>query len=205
MTSRRYSKTSALSMQHVNRPDIVLLIERGVEELARKLDGYDSDDEDSTMELCSDSQWVVQDSYFQKAQKEKMEVLSDIENYLKEHAKGVVLWVITVLTILKKSCKEEPLYDLKAMKRHLEGLPLELRDLYHRIATDLLESFKGNHTTLEKSRRALMWVSIPTRYPLQIQDLLEIISFNFNTNGKEEREGMMGGFSDWVSLKRSIG
>ncbi|KAH7175226.1 hypothetical protein EDB81DRAFT_769469 [Dactylonectria macrodidyma] len=189
-----------ISMHHVNRPDIVFLIERGVEDLTRRLDGYDSDDEYPTAQADSSSSA----DYFQKAHHEKKEMVLDVENYLKVNAKGVVLWVTTVIDILKRNCKEEPLYDLKALKKHLEGLPLDLSRLYCRITADLLQSFKGSQTTLEKSRRALMWVSVATQYPLQLQDLLEIISHDFSSPGNAEVESAMGGFSDWLSFKRSV-
>jgi hypothetical protein len=216
-----------ISMHQVNRPDIVLLVEQGVVDLARRLDGHDSDEEDPDKEDPDEedpdeedldeedsdeedfvakpsSQALTRDSYFQKLHQEKKNILSEIEDYLKMNARGVVLWVATVINMLKKICKEEPLYDLKALKTHLEGLPLELSDLYSRITADLLKSFNGNQATLERSQRALMWVSVPTTYPLQLQDLMEIISYNFGGPSTVGKEDTLGGFSDWLSFKRSV-
>lgn len=201
-----------ISMHTVNRPDIILLIERGVQALARELDGQDSDDECSPAQspisarsatfgpATSDS---IPVEYFANANWEKTAILSDIDSHLKANARGVVLWVTTVLSMLRRKCKE-PFCDLKSLRDELKSLPLELTDLYSRTTLSLLQSFKGSQSVVEKSRRSLMWVSVCSKYRLQLQDLLEILSHDFSSEVITKKSTVFAGFAGWASFKRKI-
>ncbi|KAL6412250.1 putative kinesin [Ilyonectria robusta] len=208
-----------ISMHDVNRPDIVFLIERGVEDLSRKLDGDESDVDDDyspmiTPTMSTSSSFISdpatrkrQVSFFQEYSKqvssEKESMILDIKAYLRANANGVVLWVVTVMDILRRKC-EEPFCDLKSLKAQLESLPLELTELYSRIAVLLLQNFKGSRSTLEKSRRILMWVSVSSQYNFQLQDLLEVISSDLSSDEAVERPHVLAGRTGWASVRRQI-
>lgn len=90
--------------------------------------------------------------------KEDKEV-TKIQQYLSENARGVVLWVTTVLDTLQEKLRR-PLYDLREIRNELERLPKDLQDLYHDIAKGLHDSLDTSE--LEMARRALMWTSVVT-------------------------------------------
>jgi hypothetical protein len=200
-----------ISMHNVNRPDIIVLIQRGIQAIARRLDGSDSDEEDlpgdpKPPRVSSDAGSMDTHAldYFSRADSEKRSVLSDIEDYLRVNAKGVILWVTTVIDILATRCKEEPFCDVRTLRSQLHSLPLELNDLYVQIAEKLLKSFKCNRDTLDRCRRALMWVSVSAERRFQLQDLLEVISYNFSNDESGPKTNAFAGFTNWPSFKREI-
>ncbi|KAI0814593.1 hypothetical protein GGR55DRAFT_438734 [Xylaria sp. FL0064] len=201
-----------ISIHIVNRPDIVFLIEEGVQMLSRRLDGYESDDEYSpvkgsfsrTSSFSSISKTAsIPPEYFQRASSEKQAMLSEIDTYLRKNARGVVLWVTTVLDILQRKCKDAPFVDIASLRSQLDDLPLELTDLYSQITTKLIESFKGDAQTLRKARRALMWVSVSSKYTMQLQDLLEVISYDFSSEAAI-KPTVFAGLIGWPSFKKEI-
>jgi len=207
------NKYHVISMHTVNRPDIDFLIKKGLESLEKSLDGYDSDDENppsasrrtsslSTSEAMTTDWFPMR--YAKNVNTQRQQLLSDVETYLKTHAKGVVLWVTTIIHILKNKCKAELLCDIDLLRAELRHLPLELNDTYTWITADLLHKFKLDPRRLEKSRRVLMWVFMSSEYGLQLQDLLEIISFDFNDVGKANEPTILLKISGWPALKREI-
>ncbi|KAI0419145.1 hypothetical protein F5X98DRAFT_82207 [Xylaria grammica] len=202
-----------ISMHTVNRPDIVFLIEKGIQSLSRLLDGYESDDEYSSTETsysrsssvsgisCAPS---IQPEYFRNASSDKEAMLSEIDTYLRVNARGVVLWVTTVLKILQSKCRDSLFYDIASMRSQLDDLPLELTELYSQITVKLIESFKGDEQTLRKARRALMWVSVSSKYMMQLQDLLEVISYDFSTSQASFKPTVFAGVISWPSFKKEI-
>lgn len=200
-----------ISMHTVNRPDIIFLIDKGIDTLARQLDGYDSDDDYSPAKTSfsrrsSSSSRVasIPLEYFQRASDEKKAMLSEIDNYLRKNARGVVLWVTMALDVLQRKCRDEPFCDITSLTLHLENLPLELSELYAQITIKLIESFKDDHRILLKARRALMWVSASSNYTMQLQDLLEVVSYDFSSGDATIKRAVFAGLVGWTSLKREI-
>lgn len=204
----------SISMHEVNRPDIEYLIDKGVEILALRLDRDDSDSEllphsspskrrrlSASAVTRSDS---MQDEYFRNAVSEKKSLLSEIDNYLRANAKGVVLWVITVLDILQRRCQEEPFCDSQSLTEHLKSLPVEMMELYSRITSDLLQLFEKSPNNLKRARRVLMWVSVSTKYRMQLQDLLEVISYDFENPEINAKPMVFVGFTGWSSFRGEL-
>ena len=119
-----------------------------------------------------------------KHQEENLELSIDKENremkriqrYLSENARGVVLWVTTVLDTLQERFRR-PLYDLREIRNELERLPKDLQNLYHDIAKGLHDSL--DTTELEMARRALMWTSVvDCTQPFHVTELFDAITID---------------------------
>ena len=102
--------------------------------------------------------------------------MKKIQEYLLENARGVVLWVTTVLDTLQERFRR-PLYDLREIRKELERLPKDLKNLYHDIGKGLHDSLDTSE--LEMARRALMWTSVVTStQPFYVTELLDAISID---------------------------
>ena len=102
--------------------------------------------------------------------------MKKIKQYLSENARGVVLWVTTVLDTLQERFRR-PLYDLREVRKELERLPKDLQDLYHDIAKGLHDSLDTSQ--LEMARRALMWTSVVTSTrPFRVAELFDALTID---------------------------
>ena len=117
-----------------------------------------------------------QTKVFELSVDEEGKEMKKIRQYLSENARGVVLWVTTVLHTLHDRFGG-PLYDLREIRKELERLPEDLQDLYHDIAKGLHDSL---HTSeLEMARRALMWTSVVTSTgPFHVAELLDALTID---------------------------
>ena len=116
-----------------------------------------------------------QEKVFELSIDEEHREMKKIRQYLSENARGVVLWVTTVLHTLQERVGR-PLYDLREIRKELERLPKDLQDLYHDIAKGLHDSLDTSE--LEMARRALMWTSVVTsfRWPFHVADLFDALA-----------------------------
>lgn len=111
-----------------------------------------------------------------------------------------MLWVITVIRILKQTLLKEPFCAIVGLKAQLESLPMEFADLYSHMISRLLKNFGPNHEgNLAKARRILMWVSVSSQYTFQLQDLLQITVYNFEGPSNEPKV-LLGSIS-WPQVK----
>ena len=102
--------------------------------------------------------------------------MKKIQQYLLENARGVVLWVTTVLDTLQEKFRR-PLYDLREIRKELERLPKDLKDLYHDIAKGLHNSLDTSE--LEMARRALMWTSVvSSTRPFHVTELFDALTID---------------------------
>jgi hypothetical protein len=202
-----------IAMHSVNRPDIDYLIDKGLDAITRTLYGYDSDDEGAFHTSYPISpqppfRSTMADgfplAYTDNIDIQREELLSDIRNYLKIHANGVVLWVTTVLQLLKNKCKTEPFLDVNCLREELHCIPLELGDVYSHIIVDLLNNFNGDRARLEKSRQILMWIFVSSKHRFQLQDLFEVMVYDFSNDEKAARPRALLKLSGWVTFQRDI-
>ncbi|KAJ0119942.1 hypothetical protein J7T55_000792 [Diaporthe amygdali] len=210
---RALKNQPSIFMHDVNRPDIENLIDKGVKSLGLQLDGYDSDNESQRSGSPTSLRVPfpghsrrdsIPDEYFNNADSEKREILSEIDLYLRMNANGVVLWVITVLEILRKRCQEVPFCDIRSLKKHLEGIPFEMKDLYSQITSDPSQPFRKSPDALNKARRVLMWVSVSSKYRMQLQDWREVISYDFENHETSEKPKFFAGITEWSSFRRQL-
>ena len=112
--------------------------------------------------------------YFRKVKEEEVDRLEKIRKYLIIHARGVILWVTTILKAVEAHARE-PLCDLKQIEEELYRLPVDLDALYRQILKGLRDTVGENSMVI--SRRALVWVSVATAArPFQLQELLDALA-----------------------------
>ena len=117
-----------------------------------------------------------QEEVFELSIDETEREVRNIQRYLSENARGVVLWVTTVLDILQERFGG-PLYDLRKVRKELERLPKDLQDLYHDIAKGLHDSL--DTSDLEMARRALMWTTVVTStQPFEVAELFDALTID---------------------------
>ncbi|KAI1322956.1 hypothetical protein F5Y16DRAFT_385024 [Xylariaceae sp. FL0255] len=96
--------------------------------------------------------------------------------YLLENAKGVILWVVAVLRLLSIIINEEPFCTWQHLIDQMHAIPNEITELYQKIADDLMNSFKSEHSIL-CLRRVLMWAgSKKTTGFFHTQDLIHVVA-----------------------------
>lgn len=209
----------SIILQQVNLSDIEQIVDAGLSSITQALSEDDSsDEEDSGADygLVEDDsnhrstgtgsfprlepqaghrkgrigyKGVVQ--YFRKVKRVEADRLKDIRKYLIENARGVILWVTTILKTLETRARE-PLCDLKQIERELYKLPKDLEKLYRKILKPLIETL--GVSSIEASRRALLWVTVATAVrPFQLQELLDALAI-----GKDLK------VHSWNSFRRQL-
>ena len=128
-----------------------------------------------------------------------------IQQYLTENARGVILWVTTVLdTLLERFGR--PLYDLREIRKELERLPKDLQDLYHDIAKGLHDSLDTSE--LEMARRALMWTSVvASTQPFHVTELFDAMAIDSKVDLETNSDiypGRIFAVRSWTQARRKL-
>ena len=206
-------------LQEVNLSDIEQLVDAGLSAITQALSEDDSsDEEDSGANYGSVEHNYSQRStgtgsftiletqpgprkgrigykgvleYFRKVKRVEADRLEHIREYLIKNARGVILWVTTILKTLETRARE-PLCDLEQIEKELYKLPVDLAKLYLQILEALIDTL--GESSIEASRRALLWVSVATAVrPFQLQELLDALA-----GGKDLK------VHSWNSFRRQL-
>lgn len=183
------TKANLIMLQDENHDDIETVIAKGLEDLQLKLCFP------SAGEGCFINERVVSNSRDTRVRAERPKRLKNIFNdlkvrqneelhmvrtYLILHADGVMLWVTTIIELLKDLVKNG-VYDFQILQENLERLPSRLDSLYGRIVNDLEQ--KLSEYELATARAALMWVAeTRTRRPLRLPELWDALALPINEN-----------------------
>lgn len=214
LAGHAFQRKHHIILEGVNSPDVEKIIDAGLTRLIRALECDDSSDEDSDVfpvqseafATLKDKQPAAKDRRsglkslgrpFQSVKNEEKKRLEEIRKYLSQNARGVILWVMTVLKELENRARE-PLCTIKTIESELYRLPHELSKLYKKIAKDLQDNLSNSPDALVKARRALVWVSVATSIrPFQLQELLDALAIS--TGGKASMK-----VHSWNSFNRQL-
>ena len=150
---RRLRNHYKIVMQDVNEPDIIKVIDNGIESLLHVL----RDDESSEDEIfpAAGTSGQALSQQFQHLQSAEQRVILDIRAYLLQYAEGVILWVKTCMVALES--KAEDPFPLQQLAKELQVLPTAMQELYQKMVKRLAKSLKTSESKT-MAHRAVTWI-----------------------------------------------
>jgi hypothetical protein len=110
----------------------------------------------------------------QRQQDRENRMLEKLGAFLSTHAKGVVLWVSLILSILESTVRRG-MYTIPELEKQFEGLPLELSGIYEHCVEDIGRRF--DEVDIAKIRRTLMLVSGGNAFrPMKLEELWDALA-----------------------------
>lgn len=175
-TQRKLNNTFRITLEYENRPDIEILVSRGIEALKAAIHTYDSDADDVELEPLRVHRIPrIARQTVRHIQVSEAETLRRIREYILENARGIILWVTLILEELQHMASGG-MVTLVELEARLKSLPLELDDLYDRIIRDL--SSRLTCRELSKSRDIFLLVggAGSLGLPLTVEELWEAMA-----------------------------
>jgi hypothetical protein len=146
---RRLPNTFKIVLEHANQDDIFLLIAKGLNSIREAMHAYDSDVEEVVRPYRRLKKYKGLKIVRQAQSQSEDHALENVRSYLKEHARGVILWVTLALgelCILASS----GLATFGQLEERVKALPQKLDTFYEHIVQDL-----ATHSTEEDFSTAL--------------------------------------------------
>ncbi|KAJ4986915.1 hypothetical protein SVAN01_07593 [Stagonosporopsis vannaccii] len=114
------------------------------------------------------------EQFYNRQHEREEAMLVRIKGYLLENAKGVVLWVISVLNILEATIRKTN-FTFADLESKLKSIPVELSGLYEYHLEDLKQRFDSEE--LFRVRKVLMFVSgANAMKPLTLEELWDALA-----------------------------
>lgn len=173
-------------LQEENYDTICIIVDHGIEAIRKSIRSWKEDTEKSpnaskrpiarrsghTSGRPSRRRNLNQ--FYDKQDERDEAMLTRIKQYLLENAKGVVLWVISVLNILEATVRKT-IYTFAELESKLKSIPVELSGLYEYYIEDLKERFDSDE--LLRVHRVLMFISGANAIkPLTLEELWDALA-----------------------------
>ncbi|KAI1375915.1 hypothetical protein F4677DRAFT_105345 [Hypoxylon crocopeplum] len=174
---RKLENTFRITLEHENRADIEVLVNRGIESLQAAIHTYDSESDVDVP--CGTKGKTRKPRALQQGLRylhsSEADALQRIREYIFENARGIILWVTLILKDLQQTASAG-MSTFKELESRLRSLPLELDDLYSRIIHDLRS--KLTNKELLKSRNIFVLVAGAGSFgrPLSLEELWEALA-----------------------------
>ncbi|KAJ6184434.1 hypothetical protein N7519_005735 [Penicillium mononematosum] len=172
---RRCSDTYKVVLEHENEPDIHLVIEKGLHLLQETIHAYDSDDDTSRITTNGSRHEDPKESCNSLAAKREESAFENIRLYLRENAKGVVLWVTLILGELQDQAAGGML-KFAALEETMKRLPLELDKLYEYIVRGLEDRLADEDLEMARLAMILISGSAALDRPIHLQEMWEALA-----------------------------
>ena len=224
--ARRLRRSLQIVMQQENLPDVRRAVDEGLVSLFKVIKSDESTDEIGSLHESGTSNDKVSQqrpppskshprgrgpgagrlgAYQRRVQAARQDMLNQFREHLLEHASGVILWVVTVISALKNRVAVHPSYTAKQLWAELKGLPSDVDKLYAGIVSNLASA---PHEAVDFARRALIWVNVATaKRPFQLQELFEALripEIDGDVDEDEDPFTHMGGVDSPASFYRYI-
>jgi hypothetical protein len=150
-------------LEQENRADIAQIVENGLIVVKRALSDFDSEDEDPLYTSPKlQASWCAE-----------LQALERIQQYLINHAEGVILWVkLALQTVIDRVRRGNQ--TLREVEKDIKSLSKDLVAFYKCILDDLILRYPPEE--LERSRQCLMWVAgVSAVRPLALDELEEAL------------------------------
>lgn len=208
-TQRELKNTFRLTLEYENRPDIEILVSRGIEALKAAIHTYDSDGDDVALEPSRVHKVPrIARQTLHNIQVSEAETLRRIREYILENARGIILWVTLILKELQQMASGGRV-TIVELEARLRSLPLELDDLYDRIIRDL--SSRLTSRELSKSRDVFLLVggAGSLGLPLTVEELWEAMAVPADVEQalKSESDPIIANraiISSWSDFRRQL-
>ncbi|KAJ5585583.1 uncharacterized protein N7459_005383 [Penicillium hispanicum] len=176
---KRCPDTYKVVLEHENEPDIHLVIEKGLESLQETIHAYDSDEDGSSVTTNASRLEDPKDSRNSLAAKREENSFKSIRVYLRENAKGVILWVTLILGELQDQAAGGML-RFAELEETMRRLPLQLDKLYEYIVQALEDRL--NNEDMDKARLAFILISGSAALdrPIRLQEMWEALAVPFD-------------------------
>lgn len=167
-----------IKFEDENSADIKRIIASGIESLRQDMHPFRPQFEANDLETPFNTQ--LKESFERKKAREREDVeCREIQEYLEQHASGVILWVTVVIAVLKSEVKSG-FCPFHLLKNKMRELPKDIQPLYATIVDELAS--KLTEDGLKRTRHTLMWVSgANTHGALSLIQLREAMAIRFCT------------------------